>query len=162
MLNEANILSIIDQLGNDLATNLKRNLPKASGSTADDVLVTSGKENGRLFVEITGPSHIFNLVEGRGPTQRPGTGQVLKSIRLWIDQRNITPRPKDGKEITKESLAYAIATHIHETGFPPIVPDLFEKSFDQNQINMVEDIILDEIARATITIFNNFEREVAA
>lgn len=62
---------------------------------------------------IYGAKYAGAIEFGRKPTAGGGNGQLLKAIRSWINDKNISPREAG---MSKESLAYAITKKIHKDG----------------------------------------------
>lgn len=98
---------------------LASNGVNASGKLNDsleDVIIDS---NGFVSGSVEALSYWYYQNYGRGPTKATGgTGQVKKAIRQWIDDKGISPRPSaNGKNVTKDELAFLIARKIHREGF---------------------------------------------
>jgi hypothetical protein len=85
----------------------------ASGRTAASLHYEIDDKEVRLY----GAKHVFALEFGRGPTQNSGPGTLKDRIRVWIDEKGITPKPGlNGKAISKDSLAYLITRKLHREG----------------------------------------------
>lgn len=91
----------------------------ASGKLNDsleDIIVDS---DGFVSGSVEALSYWYYQNYGRGPTKASsGSGQVRKSIRQWIDDKGISPKKAaNGREVTKDELAFLIARKIHREGF---------------------------------------------
>lgn len=87
----------------------------ASGKTAQSIHYEIDETEIRLY----GAKHIFALEFGRGPTSGGAAsgGSLRDRIRVWIDEKGITPTPgANGKTPSKDSLAFLIARKIHNEG----------------------------------------------
>ena len=70
-------------------------------------------------LEITASPYINTLIDGRKPTGSgavKGSPTLQQSIRAWIDERGITPKPVNGKIPTLDQLSWAISKSIHRNG----------------------------------------------
>lgn len=150
-----NFLEILDDFGTQIVEQLQSNIPKASGRTAKSIEVETKTQGNKTIMEVTGPSYIFELEFGRGPTKGSGTGQVRKSIRQWIDDKGIIPK----EDITEDQLSWAIATKIHKEGFKG-TPGIITGAITDQQIVNVEKGVLEDLARASVRLFENFQVEL--
>jgi hypothetical protein len=97
----------------DLIKNYDRLGLRASGRWANSLepfteITDKGIRTGILGQEYTGA-----LENGRRPTTgNAGTPTLREEIRIWIDQKGITPKD----DISKDSLAFLIARKIHREG----------------------------------------------
>lgn len=102
---------IIKQFLDQLAGEVKRNIPSASGETAASIEVVVPNQ---FEGSILGAPYIQTLEDGRGPTRSgapKGSPTLREKIEAWLNTRAINP---DG--ITTKSLAYIIARKIHAEG----------------------------------------------
>ena len=109
-------ISLTKQFLEQIAKDMINYVPKgASGQTAKTFKVETTSTGAILY----GPSYIRSLATGRGPSKGgAGGGMTLREkIRQWIDDRGISPKPdKNGRAVSKDSLAYMIARKIHQVG----------------------------------------------
>lgn len=125
-----NLEQILTDFLNELATELKANIPNATGKTADNITVEVNVVEDDVFGRIEGkifaPDYIWTLEHGRGPTKNntPSTPTLREAILEWIKIRGIVPKIKAKNprknsysvEKLQESLSWAIATKIHNEG----------------------------------------------
>lgn len=110
---ESMIARIQDNIRNKPVT--KFGAANASGRTAASLSYEIDDKSARIY----GAGHIFALEFGRGPTTGggSGTGSLKDRIRVWIDEKGITPNPgPNGRPVSKDSLAFLIARKIHNEG----------------------------------------------
>ena len=101
-------------------------------------------------VQLWGPNYTRNLVSGRGPSSGGSSGgQTLQQKLLeWIETRGIRPKEKN---MTQESLSWAMARHMHTQGNRGTSPsgkgryagkkimDILEKNITDSRIDAAVD-----------------------
>lgn len=115
------VVGIDAKVVQDFAEKLKTDLTtsvNASGVTASGNLAKSFRydlQPDRLRVYAAG---YYSAIEiGRKKTVNGGQGVLREIIRRWIDQKGITPKPdRNGRAVSKDSLAYMITRKIHREG----------------------------------------------
>jgi hypothetical protein len=104
---------ILEQFVNGIVPELKKASGSSFGATIESDVTDSG-------FDIYGSPFISVLIDGRRPTSSSPktTGISLRQrILIWIEQKSITARPNsNGKNITSESLSWAITKSIHKKG----------------------------------------------
>lgn len=116
---------------------------KASGNWERELSSEIIKQGNGAKILITGARYTGALVGGRRPTSSAGGGAVTlrQVIRRWIDDKGITPRDN----ISKDSLAYIIARHIHQHGIK--VPNgrnsgrLVDRAINSKTIDELGDLV---------------------
>lgn len=107
-------------------------------------------ENGVLTVYAN--KYIGALIFGRKPTTGGGNGALKRAIRVWIDDKGITPYGL----ISKDSLAFIIARKIHKEGtlLYPQGSDLLSAIITDEFINKLKSDIFSDI---TDSVFAGFK-----
>lgn len=130
----------------------KHGVANASGRTAASLHFEIDDNEIRLY----GAKHIFALEYGRKPTTGGGDGSLRERIRVWLDEKGISPQPgANGKAISKDSLAYLIARKIHNEG-----TELFRQGGNSG---ILADVINEQtIAGISEALFYEFEAIVTS
>ena len=101
-----------------LEKNLKEHGRVASGNLIKSITVHSKYTNQDVTVILDSADYLKQVSEGRKPSGSGGNGQLKEKIKIWIEQKNILPRPDNlGKVPTKDQLAFLIARKIHKEGY---------------------------------------------
>lgn len=129
---------------------------RASGRTEKETVVNKIDDKHQQI--LTTP-YIGAVVNGRKPTSGGGNGSVRRSIRQWIDYKGITPQGN----ISKDTLAFLIARHIHNFGIH--VPNqyndgnLIRNTFTQPRIDqLLKDLGLNYINEIKSDIQTTWQR----
>lgn len=132
------------QIVSDLRASLDANKVNASGRLRKSIRAEVTDD--RLL--ITAAGYALTAEDGRGPTEKPGDGQLQKRIRKWLDQKGIPIweyRDKNTgklKKYTRDGQAYVIARMIHKKG-----TKLFRKRGNSGVLsNVLNEKLLDRIA----------------
>lgn len=138
VLNEFSI-----EFTNLLKSEIIKNDMMASGKLVNTLEVSSVVLNGSEYKVILKAQDYLMIIEnGRKAGKQPPIANILN----WIEVKKILPRPINGRDITKCSLAYLIARHIGKSGIP--AKHLISKTFDQllenYEVRIREAIVLDE------------------
>ena len=110
-------LNILNRFGEDrvdaIQLALKENRINASGRLSESVSYET-KQKGFVFtLEISAFSYIISaLQEGRGPTKKPGKGELRKNIAKWVDDKPVRIPDK----LTKAQFINATTNRIHKEG----------------------------------------------
>lgn len=110
---------IIQDFGLSLTDDIRKAIPKASGSTAESVNIKFNKDKqGNIsgFI-IRGAAQIDALINGRKPTKagaKKGNPTLQQAILSWIKAKGITPKDSKMSDI---SLSWAISKSIHKKGY---------------------------------------------
>ena len=114
----------------ELIANYKAKGLRASGKFENELRYTADDKG----CQILSPAHVGAMVGGRKPTTNTGDGSLRGIIRKWIDDKGITPyADKNGRAVSKDSLAYLITRKIHRDGIK--VPNQY------NQGGLVSEVI---------------------
>jgi hypothetical protein len=128
----SDLSDILKQFMEELAQEIRANVPQASGRTAEGIEVKVQNPGESIFLrvkgELWGPAYIQTLEDGRGPTKggRRGSKTLQQSILEWLQIKNIMPRiiPYAVNQRRKATaainpqvgLSWAIAAKIHKEG----------------------------------------------
>ena len=104
MLNE-----IIKQFIEQLADEIRQAIPKVTGKTSE--AVTTEYPDGLTGI-IYAPGWIEVFETGR----KPGTMPPVSPIQAWVEAKGLTAINKSGKQMTSNSLAWAIAMNMKKNG----------------------------------------------
>lgn len=128
--------------------NGKSYVANASGNLASTL--NYKVDNGVLTVYAN--RYIGALIFGRKPTSNSGNGALKRAIRVWIDDKGITPYGL----ISKDSLAFIIARKIHKEGtlLYPQGSDLLSAIVTDKLIDELKSDIFSEI---TDSVFGGFK-----
>lgn len=137
-------LKLIQQFLEQLGTEIRANVPKVTGATADSVQVEMYSDGGSLV----GSEYIFVLEHGRGPTKVPkGTvssdGPLWKHLLKWAEAKGIQPK-NDG---TLKQMAFAMANKMHMFG-----DDKFERGI---KTGVISNVITDKRIDAFVSAFSH-------
>lgn len=130
---------IIKQFGEQLVSDIKKALPKASGKTAASVVIEF-QEDG---FTISGNSSIGSLINGRKPTSsgaKKGSPTLQEAIFEWVQTMSIQPREES---MTQLQLSWAISQSIHKKGTKGH-PGLLEHELSVNRFDSLVKSLLDE------------------
>lgn len=95
----------------DLRENLRKHNRNASGRTSDSINFEVSENKDGILFQIVANSNIRNLQEGRGKTEKSGSGGVKRGIAQWIKDKGIKSEIKDS------SLIFLITRKIHREGY---------------------------------------------
>lgn len=119
-----NLKEIFDEIGEDLVNEIKLNLIKANKSATGNLvksidyrlIVVEAQQLVRdLKIEILGADYLQWVDQGRRPGKMPPPSKLDK----WLVARRIAPRNKQGRFISRKSLAFVIARSIGKKGIKP-------------------------------------------
>jgi hypothetical protein len=120
-------------------------------SIADKGLTASGKSAKTLKATITeskllieGEGYFDYMQNGRGPSQRRGSGPSLyDQIREWIDVKGIVARDR----ISRDSLAFLITRKIHRDGIMVPHGEYNPGLNEYNHGGVLSDVINDKLIK---------------
>lgn len=101
---------LLQNLGDTIVDKLQQSIPHATGKTAKKIHAVSYP----FAVEVYGPSYIFALEYGRGPTKNttPSQPTLFEQIKEWAFAKGIIS--DDSRQ--SNSIVYAITKKIHQQG----------------------------------------------
>lgn len=101
---------LLQNLGDEIAKKLAANIPSATGRTAKKIHAVSEP----FAVEVLGPSYIFALEYGRGPTKNttPSNPTLFEAIKEWAMARGII----SGESKSELGIVWGITKKIHNEG----------------------------------------------
>lgn len=144
------VSQVLEQLLNQLAQELKANIPNASGETANSIEVRITETTDRVRGDLLGAKYIMALEDGRGPTGSGGGKSEGKTLREkileWIKAKNITP-VNTARKMNQEQLSWAIAIKIHNEG-----TKLFR---DGGHSGVISNVINDQRIETFIEVFQS-------
>ena len=101
---------LLQKFGDGIVAKLQASIPKATGKTAKKIHAVATQTT----LDVFGPSYIFALEYGRGPTNNtsPSVPTLFEAIKEWAFAKGIiTDNSKQSN-----SIVYAITKKIHESG----------------------------------------------
>ena len=106
------IIGLVEGFMKGIKSELRARDMYVSGMTESLFEVKSVESSKTIEVSLYGPSYMFNLIHGRGPTTGgAGGGQTLQQKLLeWVKARGI------GEPSEQESISWAMAKHMHNKG----------------------------------------------
>lgn len=105
------ITQILNKHSESLAEQLRQKLPKATGKTASQI---TAQVNGEVL-QILGPSHLFTLESGRGPSKSatPSNPTLFQAIKEWALAKGVINNATDREAL---SVVARITQSIHKKG----------------------------------------------
>lgn len=111
---------ILNEFIDDVVREVQDNMNAEGVNATGETLRSFEKEVSQSRALLYAAKHIGVLEDGRKPTAfgPHQQGPTLKSIiRKWIDAKGIDPgTDKNGRPVTKDSLAFLISRKIHKEG----------------------------------------------
>lgn len=134
---------ILEGIGSEIVERLKNDIQKkvlvagkppanASGKLAESLRYEATEESLKVYAL----DYIYYLQFGRKPGKKPPKAV----IRKWIDDKGIVPEERNGKTISKDSLAFLIQRAIGEKG---------TMIYQQGGSDLLSSIINEEFIRST-------------
>ena len=134
----------MDSLIADLINAYEKSGKKVSGAWGEGLEAIYSPNKAQLFG--------FEYLAGRGETKKgheEGKPYLVESILKWIKAKGITPREEN---MTTTSLAWAIATKIHQSGTNSRYHlNIYEKVITPERIQS----IIDKVSQFNVGVFVN-------
>jgi len=110
-------LNILERFGENrvdaIRDALEENRINASGRLSDSVTYATTQKGFTFTLEISALSYIFSaLQEGRGPTKKPGKGDLRIAIAQWVEVKPV----RIPEKLTKQQFINATTNRIHNEG----------------------------------------------
>lgn len=154
--------SILSQFLEQLASEMKAKLPKATGKTAEQIEVNVVETGDGLLTkihgELTGPSYIYNLEYGRGPTKNTTASSptLQQAILAWIQSKGfnfpLAPKYSWSKKIKDaQALSWAIAIKIHKEGMKAPAPGIITDVITDSRVESFTEIFSSRASRILLS-----------
>lgn len=147
---------VVERFAKALTDDLKTSVASSGVSASGELENSFRFELTERKLTVYAAKHAGAVENGRKPTQQSGDGQLRRAIRRWIDSKGITPKPdRNGRPVSKDSLAYMIARKIHNEGtLLHRGTDFYGRNKPTRIINgVVQDGRIDDLKRDLITSF---------
>jgi len=103
-----------------------------------------------ILMNDYGVNYVFG--EGSKPSYPPSSKKAIESLEEWIKAKGIQPRSKNGRFMTRKSMAFAIGKNLNKVGYKgvPLLTDDFQEDTRRFVNNLLEDpkyqeIVFDDI-----------------